>query len=365
MRKILVRIILGIFIILAALLAVVWSITFHPKQVQSEDVVCGQNTPQLKPGQDVKILSWNVQFMAGKEYVFFFDVLDGSGPDDHPSAESIRMTLSEVARIIRDEDPDIVLLQEVDDGAGRTGNEDQLAQLLKLLPESYACHASAFYWQADYVPHPRIPGSVGMKVSTISKYRITQATRHQLDLIPSDPLTQQFNLKRAILAVTLPVNNSVSNLIVLNTHLDAFAQGTTTMQDQVNEMEEILTTLTANHNSWVIGGDFNLLPPNYYHLLPSDQRAYYNAKSELTPLWEKYQFVPNASDLSNDGYEKWFTHFPNDPIVNGPDRTIDYLVFSDKIIIGERNVRSQDTLAISDHLPLISTFTLTEVYPGN
>jgi len=132
--------------------------------------------------------------MAGKNYVFFYDLLDNSGPDGRPSPEDIAKTLKEVARIIQDENPDVILLQEVDDGAKRTDYEDQLASLLPLLPKEYACYASAFYWKASFVPHPRIMGAAGMKLSTISKYKMTEAVRHQLALIPADPLTQQFNL---------------------------------------------------------------------------------------------------------------------------------------------------------------------------
>jgi len=56
---------------------------------------------------------------------------------------------------------DVVLLQEIDDGAARTDYNDQLARLLPLLPPEYVCHTTAFYWKAAYVPHPRIHGGAG------------------------------------------------------------------------------------------------------------------------------------------------------------------------------------------------------------
>jgi endonuclease/exonuclease/phosphatase family metal-dependent hydrolase len=39
---------------------------------------------------------------------------------------------------------------------------------------------------------------------------------------------------------------------------------------------------------------------------------------------------------------------------SGPDRTIDYLFLSVDIKIKNKYVRQQDTLAISDHLPVVA-----------
>ena len=98
--------------------------------------------------------------------MFFYDLPGGKGPDKRPSKEDIAATLNEVARVIREENPDIILLQEVDDNARRTDYQDQLALLLELIPADYKFHASAFYWQSPFVPHPKIMGKVGMKLST-------------------------------------------------------------------------------------------------------------------------------------------------------------------------------------------------------
>lgn len=77
--------------------------------------------------------------------------------------------------------------------------------------------------------------------------------------MPGDPLSQQFNLKRAILEARLPVAGH-GDFVALNTHLDAFAQGSVTMGRQVAEVDELLASLTSAGLAWAIGGDFNLLP---------------------------------------------------------------------------------------------------------
>lgn len=329
--------------------------TFHPNDVQPEPVNRHAEAPLLQPGQQLKILTWNIQFMAGKNYVFWHDTPNFDGPHERPSAESISHTLAEVSRVVRAENPDIILLQEVDDGARRTDHEDQLTRLLALLPPECSSHVSTFYWKAAFVPHPRILGRAGMKLATISKYKISRAQRHQLALPPNDVITRQFSTKRAILETRLPLVNA-GELVVLNTHLDAFAAGTNTMHLQVAEIDSILTALRRDAVAWAMGGDFNLLPPDEaaYHRLPESHKRYYQQNSEIEPLYQKYQVLPNWEDVTGLDYQKWFTHFPNDPAASGPDRTIDYLIFSRTTRVDTHDVRQHDTLKISDHLPVIA-----------
>lgn len=331
-----------------------WMASYEAADVSAMPVSCPKSTPLLKSGQEIKVLSWNVQYMAGKNYYFFYEL----GPDKRPSSEDIARTLKEVARVIRDEDPDIVLLQEVDDGAKRTDYADQLALLLELLPGKYPCHASAFYWKAFFVPHPAIMGQVGMKLSTLSKYKMANALRHQLTLIPTDPFPQQFMLKRAVLSIWLPVKNA-KDFMVLNTHLEAFAQGTDTMARQVEQVKLLLEKLDQQGQSWMIGGDFNLLPPGKaYSLLGENLRKSYRKETEIASLIERYQAVPSIEEVNGPEYQKWFTHFPNNPRITKPNKTIDYIFLANDIPVGEHYVRQEDTLHISDHLPVVTIFSI-------
>lgn len=346
---------LGLFLLFVI---TTYLVNFHPALTQTEKVNCQFSLPVLKSGQKIKILSWNVQYMASKNYVFFYDLLDGSGPDIMPSKQDTEATIKEVARIIKDENPDIILLQEVDQGSKRSYYENQLALLSNLLPNDYRCNVSSYYWKSYFVPHPRVLGAVGMKLVVISKYKIDNATRHQLALIPSDPVTQDFNLKRAILETHLPVENG-DNFVVMTTHLEAFAQGSDTMEKQVKQTGELLDNLTANGYSWILGGDFNLLAPGkQYSQLNDLQKQYFKEKSELEPFFAKYNSVPSLNEINGPEGDKWITHFPNDPDVKKPDRTIDYIFISSNLQPGNHYVRQADTLKISDHFPVVTEISL-------
>ena len=79
--RIITRIIAVIVILILALAALVWSITFHPKDLQNEAVHNHPDAPMLQRGQSIKVLSWNLQYMASKNYEFWYDRIEGDGPD--------------------------------------------------------------------------------------------------------------------------------------------------------------------------------------------------------------------------------------------------------------------------------------------
>jgi len=263
-----------IFISLSLFSAFVYFSTFHPSTVQNENVFCDPETPLLGSGQQIKVLSWNIQFLAGNQNNHFF--FDG-GNDPWPSENRLNATLKDVAHILISENPDIILLQEVDDGASRTYYQDQLQELLMLLPRSYRCYTSAFYWKAWYIPHPSIMGSAGMKLSIISKFKIADATRYALSAITSDNIIiRQFNPKRAMLEARLPLSNG-KMLHAVNTHLSAFAQGSDTMEKQVARVDALLTQISRSGAPGFIAGDFNLIPPGkaYERLSAYNKRLLY------------------------------------------------------------------------------------------
>ncbi|MBS3812440.1 endonuclease/exonuclease/phosphatase family protein [Candidatus Bipolaricaulota bacterium] len=333
-----------------------WLSTFHPGEAKTMEVVSDGSAPGLSGDENLKILSWNVQYMAGKNYHFYYD--SGSGPDERPSSDDIDRTTTEVARVIRDENPDVILLQEVDDGAKRTDHEDQLEKLLALLPDEYCCHASAFYWKAAFVPHPHIMGSVGMKLSVISKYRMVDGTRYRLALKPDNFIVQQFDLKRAVLEVRLPTDNG-DDLTVFNTHLSAFAHGTDTLTKQVNKIDRLLRETDTEGRPWILGGDFNLLPPGEKgDEYVETRNGVYGDEREIKVLFDNYQPVPTYEEVNGDDNEDWFTHFPNNSEVKEPDKTIDYLFLSDGTRLGEHYVIQEKALEISDHLPVVAEVSL-------
>lgn len=353
--QVLSRLLLVALLVCGLLLILVYHLTWRPAARESAATTCNPKAvaSPLVPGQALKVMTWNIQYLAGKRYVFWYDMADGSGSEERPTPEDIAYNLDEVARVVRDEQPDIVLLQEVNDGAKNTDYQDQLALLQERLIDLYPCSSQAFYWKADFIPNPHIWGSVGMKLATLSRYRIDRAERLQLPTDDANFISRQFQPKPALLVSYLPLRDG-GTLAVLNTQLGAGEQA----QRQVQAAGRLLDTFEGRGTSWLMGGDFNLLPLGQYQRLPTPLRDSYNADSPLHRLWDRYPMIPSNAEASGIDRRQWLTHFPNDTRVDGPDRTLDYLFHSPRLKRLEARVRREDTLLISDHLPLIGRFLL-------
>jgi endonuclease/exonuclease/phosphatase family metal-dependent hydrolase len=250
-----------------------------------------------------------------------------------------------------------VLLQEVNDGAKNTDYTNQLALLQERVTDLYPCSTEAFYWKSDFVPDRHIYGSVGMKLATLSRYQMDKAERLQLPSPNGNLIGRQFEPKRALLVSDLPLRDG-GHLAVVNTHLGDFKPGDDTLQRQVAATTQLLDTFEQAGTLWISGGDFNLLPQGQYQRLPAEQREQYAPDSELHALWDKYPMIPSNDDANGEDRRKWYTRFPNDPRLSGPDRTLDYLLYSPKLKRVDAQVRQADTLLISDHLPVIGRFLL-------
>ncbi|MDH7598221.1 MAG: endonuclease/exonuclease/phosphatase family protein [Sedimentisphaerales bacterium] len=340
-----------------ACIGLVYYLTYHPRPVEPVEVNGDPNAPLLQAGQTVKIMTWNIQYLAGKARQFFYE----GGPDRRPSRDQIDTALKAVAKTIMDEDPDIICLQEVDDGSKRTDYQDQLALLLSLLPAAYSQHASAFYHKARFVPERHILGPVGMKLCTISRYRIHSAVRYQLPLFPSGLIAQQFYFKRAVLEVRLPIAGG-KDLVVLNTHLDAWTQGTDVSRQQVSFIANFLDRLDQQGLPWCLAGDLNILPPGPARSrLSAQYQAEYSEQSELDLLYRRYQAVPSLAQANGPDYADWFTYWPNGQ--PDPDRTLDYIFLSSQLLLGPHRViqrprGSKDYLQASDHFPIVTQLHL-------
>jgi endonuclease/exonuclease/phosphatase family metal-dependent hydrolase len=355
MTRLLRYTLLGLLLILGLAAFSIYGLTWRPQLREALPVSCAANAAPLMPGQVLKVMTWNVQFLAGKRYVFWHDLAQGD--DESPTREDMAFSLDEVARVIRDEQPDIVMLQELDNGAKASDYQDQLKLLQERLADLYPCSTSAFDWKADFIPDPHIFGSVGRQLATLSRYRIDRAERVQLPVAETNFISRQFQPKNALLVSHLPLSDG-GQLAVINTHLERATPSDETLRNQVGAVSRALDKLESRGTPWLIGGDFNLLPLGQYRRLPTEQRAPYFADSLLHRLWDKYPMIPTNNEASGIDRAHWLTHYPNDPGLNGPDRTVDYLFYSPRIKRVEARVRQDDTLRISDHLPVIARFLL-------
>jgi endonuclease/exonuclease/phosphatase family metal-dependent hydrolase len=346
------RIAIGLFSTVATGFALSRFLNYHPRAVQQEE--CRNNkAATLAPGQSIKVITYNTQFFAGTNYHFFYD----GGRDALVDPADVRKITADISAFLAHENPDFVLLQEVDCGARRTGYLDEIELLIDSLPEELCAYASTFYWKSRFVPHPKIMGPAGTKLVVFSRYRLLRATRHQLPRTPGNPIVNDFNFKRALFEIEVPLTNG-GTFCLLDTHLEAFPKGTGVMRRQVDYVLARLESLDRNEIPWVIGGDFNLLPPGQWAHLNPEERGCHREPSETSLIYDRYKGVPTIRDTSGERMRDFMTFTKEIKGERVPIRTLDYFFAGPAVEIGEYAVLQNGVKHLSDHLPLVAQFRL-------
>jgi len=313
---------------------------YKPENIETSPIFSVPDAPRLVMGQEISILSWNLQYCAGRKHRFFYDgggVVNGN-PDE------VAKTMSDIISTIKSLNPDISLLQEVDRNAKRTQHIDQLREIVDSMGR--VNWSATPYHRSPFVPSPLSNplGRVDLNLAVISKYQMTDALRRQLALLNEPRLRQIFNLKRAILDASIPIEGHAKPLIVGVTHLSAFSFGDGTLQKQVDQLDEWMASHPPDQ-PWILAGDLNLLPPgDTPQRLEKNSDLYADSENPISTLIPKY----NTAFIDQlDAANRTYLPFGNER----PDRKIDYLFFGGPLKRIESKVLIENS-DLSDHLPV-------------
>ena len=326
--------------LVALLVSVGCDFALDPEPLEDVSVQCERGPAELKRGDTFKVVVWNLQFGAGRNHQFFYD----GGDAVRVPEEDTEAAVAEIAQALRDIGADIALLQEVDRGSDRTQQTDQLQAYLDATEP--ACWASTPYHQVAYLPYPgpTLLGKVDMHLSTLSRFKIDSSKRHQLALLDEPGWRQAMNLKRAILETTVPLADG-GEIRLGNTHLSAFSRGDGTMGHQV----AMLKGWMERDESWLLGGDFNLLPAGDDPARLGEEEAikYSDGDNPIALL------APDRRDVAGESYgaDEWRTYLPFGE--STPDRRLDYLMVGERLEVVEARVMREHS-DISDHLPIFA-----------
>ncbi len=315
---------------------------FLPEPVEPVEPVrlAGGTDAPVPVGAPFRVLSWNIQFAAGRRGWFFYD----GGPDVHVTAPEVEDALSGITDVIRAEQPDIVLLQEVDRHSTRTGEVDQHARFAtELARDGLVWGASTPYFRVPFVPVPphRPLGAIDMHLSVFSRFPLSPGTRTALSPLREPLFRRLFNLRRALMALQVETERG-SPLSVFHTHLSAFSRGDGTL---VRQVDTVLEAVQDAGGPSLLVGDFNSLPP-YDDPKRLGQAAVLYAESEtpIQPLWNQLDVAfPRTRGSESHTYVPWGSH--------RADRTIDYAFSAGLEVVGSRVATAGS--AVSDHLPVV------------
>ena len=327
---------------------------------------------------ELKVMTWNIRFGAGKTPWFG----DSCGDRVILSNSEVTSNLESIADYINAQNPDILLLQEVDVSSKRSGYIDQVQWLLNNTDFNYGVYASM--WKADFIAFDGL-GKVDAGNAILSKWPIENSQRIQLPLRgDQDGLTQYFYLRRNILKSKIVINDSI-DFYSFCTHTTAFATDNT-KQKHIDKFYDELSSIGSG-DIFVAGGDLNALSSMYTSdnrdfcsqdkcvndICDSDyknneiyQGSYFNhlddEESLLDPLYDSF-FSAIDKSLTNSHehythstwvYDEEYIDFNGDSLhIDGDDgpynRKLDYIFSSHYLRDGKTH---NDAFSLSDHAPV-------------
>lgn len=321
-----------------------------------------EKTMAVANPDEIGVLNWNVKFAGGRVDFWF----DGHGDRVHMSESEVQVHLDGLAALIRDFDPGVLMLQEVDIASKRTAYVDMVHELLERTDLNYGAWVPV--WDVEFIPEQGL-GPMKMGQAVLSKWPVSENLRiDQGPIETQDGLTRYFYLDRCIQRVRIDLGET--DLVVLNNHPDAYSSdGTKGAQiemilDEARDIEELM----------VVGGDFNAVPAGTLQLEdfaddPEELEGRgidivnYKSEGDLVPD-EFYERFDAAIDLEAyqgaatiEAQSIYFTHSIERSTFW--TRKLDYL-FTNGLWTAALTVQKPgdgtdlDPMALSDHAPIFA-----------
>lgn len=311
----------------------------------------------------LRVMTWNIKFGGGR-IDFFFDCF---GDRVLMRSEEVIANLEGLARKIRQVDPDVLLLQEVDVRSKRGAFIDQVQWLLDHTRLSFGVYASQ--WRADFVPSDGL-GAMDDGNAILSRWPLTDATRIALPLRGDQgALTEYFYLRRNLLTAKLALPSGPRVGIVV-THSEAYSKDGTKLK-HIQRFHAEIEHMAKSSDLVIAGGDLNTIPPgstqtkDFPDSVCTDEDFIADDFSEeqawLDPLYADFSSAIPSADYQADN-SAYFSH-----TVDGRgfwNRTLDYLFTNKTWDEGSGLVHQSverggmDTMPLSDHAPLSATLEL-------
>lgn len=309
--------------------------------------------------QTLVVMTYNIKFGGGR-IDFFFDC---HGDRVLMTRVEVLEHLEGIAAKIRQVDPDVLFLQEVDVNSKRSAFVDQLQALLDTTDLNYGLYASQ--WRADFVPSDGL-GPVDSGNAIASKYPLHDGKRIALTLRSDQSgLERYFYLRRNLLTARLDERALGEPVYLVTTHTAAYAQDGTKL-DHIQRFEQELSEW-AEDGIALGGGDLNTIPPGSEKLRAFDDSAcddefqaddFSQEAGWLDTLYAHFApAIPLEDYRANNA--PYFTHTTDGQ--GTWNRKLDYLFSNAHLGSGlvhqsvERG--GMNTLALSDHAPVTAVLS--------
>ena len=308
------------------------------------------NWELLNKGETLKVLTWNCGYGALGDNADFF--MDGGSGVMTADEDRVERNLSGIEKEIERADPDILMLQEIDEDSKRSHNIDQVERLRSRL-EGYTS-AFAYNYKVDFVPFPVPPlGRVNSGIITFSDYPMQNCERLQLPCPFSWPV-RTANLKRSLLVTRIPVEGSAAELVLVNLHLEAYDSGEGKIA-QTKMLAEFLNKEHEKGNFVIAGGDFNqIFSSENKNAYPLKDGTWHPGVIDITGILGAWPFLMEEKVPSCRSLDR--------PLAGADTDDFQYYLIDGFIVSGNIRInefRNEDLgFVCSDHNPVLLKATL-------
>lgn len=306
-----------------------------------------KNPVAAQPADSVfTCMIWNIGYSGlGAQEDFFFD----GGTMVRPSQTRVEENLKGIRETIAAKTGvDFILLQEVDENSKRSYYNNEVEEIAKALPD-YS-YGFALNYNVKYVPAPldrpwNAMGKVRSGLASYSRFAPVEATRIAFPGGFAWP-KRVFWLDRCLLVFRYNLPGG-KQLLVINTHNEAYDEGGFVKKKEMEVLRDLLTQEYAKGNYIIIGGDWNQCPPNfdYQHFGKDEDGSYVQLNVPADFMPEGWTWAYDPGTPTNRKLAK--------PFVKGETfvTLIDFFLVSPNVKILEVKGVSVD-FGYSDHQPV-------------
>ncbi len=325
---------------------------------------------------ELRVMAWNIKYGAGR-IDFWFDYW---GDRTQMTKGEVDLNMENIYELLNEYNPDILMTEEIEVNSRRSAYYDMVQGILENTRLNYGAYMQT--WNSRYIPTEGL-GRLDLGNAIFSKYPMTTAERiRQVDRTDQDAVTSTFYLHRMIGRTVIDVGNS-REVVAYVVHTEAYDQDGT----KAKQIQQIYDEVKKDNRPFVLGGDFNELPPTAIRLkgFPDELESAAGTDFEQPPytpqIMQKFydDFVPSITlgqyGTTEEDQSRYFTH-----TVAGPghvdsegkpqfwNRTLDYLFVkkadawkdgtSDVLQTDGRLGVKSNPLWLSDHAPVVGTWIL-------
>ena len=348
--KILLRVALALILVAAIGVGVLTITEYRPEDAETVIEYHPVST-EFSTGKEYSLITWNVGYGALGDNADFF--MDGGKSVYTADENRVKQNLNGITDVLKAQDADLVLLQEVDINSDRSYHTDERTILKQAM--AGGSDAFAYNFNALYVPYPLPPiGHVESGVYTLSSAEIREAERIALPTPFSWPI-RIVNLKRCLLVSRIPLADTDRELVLINLHLEAYDDGAG-KEAQTRVLMDVLENEYSKGNYVIAGGDFNQQFSDVVSPYRMDGAPWQPGSIDTEALKPDFGAFMNTSAPTCRSLDKAY---------EGADQNNFWFYMIDGFIVSANvQVNTVETLdqqfRCSDHNPVRMTFTLKQ-----